>query len=93
MQSESISQKKGGGLTDSHASDAERIQQLLIDNNTITALTKGVLTDIDIFEKTNTPESISSIMRLNVQLGVLTDRKNRNLQAINEIIERQKEGR
>lgn len=91
MESNNILDKEGTSPINSEISDAEKVRQLLIDNNTIIALTKGVLTDISIFEKTNTPESISSIMRLNVQLGVLNDKKNRNLRAINEIIQRQKE--
>ena len=91
MESKSILEEDGIAQTDSKVSDAESVQQLLVDNNTIVALTKGVLADIAIFEKTNTEESVSSIMRLHVQLGVLNDRKNRNLQAINEIIQRQKD--
>ena len=91
MQNNSISHEEGVTPPETHTSDAEKIKQLLVDNNTIVALTKGVLADIAIFEKSNTPESVSSIMRLNVQLGVLNDRKNRNLQAINEIIQRQKD--
>lgn len=65
---------------------SESIQELLIDNNTLNALVKGVLIDIEIFKKTNTPESISSIMRLNLQLEVLNNKKERNLKKITEIL-------
>ena len=69
----------------------EDIQQLLLDNKTIEALTEGVERDIAILQKESTPESKSKVVQLTVQLNVLKDKKSRNLAKINALVEKNKD--
>lgn len=78
------------------ANDAERkereaVEDLILQNKTLTALIKGLTGDIEIFKNDkNSQWKPADIVRFTMQLNIMRDKKVRNLSAINEIIKRNK---
>jgi hypothetical protein len=67
------------------------IEDLILQNKTLDALIKGLEGDIEIFKNDKEGKwTPADIVRFTVQLNVMRDKKTRNLQAINEIIKRNK---
>lgn len=72
--------------------DRAIVDDLIFENKTINALIKGLLEDLETFEKANGGKgSPSDTVRFTMQLNILKDKKSRNLAAINDIIKRNKE--
>ncbi len=72
-------------------SPEEKVQDLIFENKNINALIKGVETDLEILQKENVNKSrASDIVRFTIELNILKDKKDRNLRAINKIIESKK---
>lgn len=73
--------------------EREAVEDLILQNETINALMKGLLDDLETFKKANEGKgSPPDTVRFTMQLNILKDKKARNLAAINEIIKRHKEG-
>ena len=71
--------------------DREEIEDLILQNQTLDALIKGLTADIEIFKEDKSGRwSPQDIVRFTMQLNVMIDKKVRNLAAINEIVKRNK---
>lgn len=72
--------------------EREDLEDLILQNQTMDALIKGLTGDIEIFK--NDKEHVwtpADIVRFTMQLNVMKSKKARNLEAINAIIAKNKE--
>lgn len=78
--------------TSSDLNDKELVDDLILQNQTINALIKGLEEDLETFKKAKEGEwTPQDTMRFTMQLNILHDKKKRNLNAINDIIRENKE--
>lgn len=76
---------------DPKTQDREEVEDLILQNQTLDALIKGLTADIEIFKKdTSGRWSPQDIVRFTMQLNVMRDKKVRNLAAINTIVTKHK---
>ncbi len=69
----------------------ETAEELIFENKNINALIKGVEGDIETLKGENADGSkASDIVRFTIELNILRDKRERNLKAINRIIESRK---
>lgn len=72
-------------------SSQEKVEDLIFENKNINALIKGVEADLDTLQKENINKSrAGDIVRFTIELNILKDKRERNLKAINRIIESRK---
>lgn len=72
-------------------SPEEKVEDLVFENKNINALIKGVEADLVLLQKENINKSrAGDIVRFTIELNILKDKKDRNLKAINKIIESKK---
>jgi hypothetical protein len=80
--------------SDTKAQDREEVEDLILQNQTLDALIKGLTADIEIFKEDKTGRwSPQDIVRFTMQLNVMRDKKVRNLAAINTIVAKHKEAK
>lgn len=66
----------------------EIVEELVFENKNINALIKGVEDDIETLKNENTAGTkAADIVRFNIELNILRDKRERNLRAINRMIE------
>ncbi len=76
---------------DKESTQKEKVEELIFENKNINALIKGVETDLEILQKENINKSrAADIVRFTIELNILKDKKDRNLKAINKIVEAKK---
>ena len=67
--------------------ERELVEDLILQNQTLDALIKGLSLDIEILqEKGREGADSADVARFTMQLNIMKDKKNRNLSSINEII-------
>lgn len=72
--------------------EREHVEDLVLQNQTMDALIKGLSADIEIFKHDKEGRwSPADIVRFTMQLNVMREKKKRNLAAINEIVKKHKE--
>ena len=70
--------------------EREEVEDLILQNQTLNALIKGLTEDIEIFKENKEGTwKPADIVRFTMQLNVMRDKKTRNLAAINTIIKKQ----
>jgi hypothetical protein len=70
----------------------EELDDLLLQNQTLDALIKGLTGDIEIFKNdTEGKWTPADIVRFTMQLNIMKSKKERNLESIGAIIKKQKE--
>ena len=73
--------------------EQEHLDDLYLQNQTLDALIKGLTGDIEIFKKNEDGVwKPADIVRFTMQLNIMRDKKKRNLEAIEAILKKQKEG-
>lgn len=78
-------------LSQEEIAEREAIDDLILQNQTMDALIKGLTGDIEIFKNDKEGKwTPADIVRFTMQLNIMRDKKSRNLAAINLIIKRQK---
>lgn len=69
----------------------ELVEDLILQNQTLEALIKGLTGDIEIFKNDKEGKwTPTDIVRFTMQLNIMKDKKKRNLAAINEIVKQHK---
>jgi hypothetical protein len=71
---------------------AENVEDLVFENKNINALIKGVEEDLETLKREDIEKGgrAADIVRFTIELNILQDKKRRNLEAINQIIESRK---
>jgi hypothetical protein len=73
------------------AKPEEKVEELVFENKNINALIKGVEADLILLQQENINKGrAGDIVRFTIELNILKDKKDRNLKAINRIIESKK---